>query len=90
MLNCYYSNQISFTINGSRFESSLPCTVLDHMKPFCSGLSITSSNIDDCVRMKMDDISLSGTIQIKLVISYTSKWKDIMYSLCNEIRIINF
>lgn len=63
--------------------------VLDHMKPFCSGLSITSSNIDDCARMKMEDISLSGTIQIKLVISYTSKWKD-MYSLCNEIRIINF
>lgn len=59
---------------------NLVCRVLDHMKPFCSGLSIASSNIDDCVRMKMDDISLSGTIQIKLVISYTSKWKD-MHSL---------
>lgn len=63
--------------------------VLDHMKPFFSGLSITSSNIDDCVRMKMDDINLSGTIKIKLVISYTSKWKY-MYFLCNGIRIINF
>lgn len=68
---------------------NLSYRVLDHMKPFFSGFLITSSNIDDCVRMKMDDISLSGTIQIKLVISYTSKWKDV-YSLCNEIRIINF